>query len=135
MKLSLLQKSLLGAAVATLLLPALSFGRTGLAGGAFSGGGGGVDPFPPQFGGPKAVSSGGNITSLPLVVKISGAASAYTTVITTPGAGVVASGITNSSGVVVLSVPALPGLELDILGTTVVGVPVHGGQVVSIVID
>jgi len=47
----------------------------------------------------------------------------------------VASGTTNAQGVIQMTVPPVGGLELTVLTTDVVGVPVHGGQALSITIQ
>ncbi|MFT7464139.1 MAG: hypothetical protein ACI9EF_002488 [Pseudohongiellaceae bacterium] len=98
-------------------------------------GGGGVSPLPP-----KRVHHRNNpappVSSLdlPLLVGISGPASYYTVVVTNASGVVVASGQTNAQGMIQLTVPPLSGLELDVLDTVVVGMPVFGGQAVLITI-
>jgi hypothetical protein len=67
-------------------------------------------------------------------VLIDGAAPSYAVAVTTSLGQLVATGVTDVQGVVVLGVPPAVGLELDVIGTGVVGVPVHAGQVVSITI-
>ena len=91
------------------------------------GGGGGVTPVPPLLH-PQIPRFG------TLVVTIDGPLSSYTAVVTTPSQGVVALGTTNAQGVVVLDVPVGSNLQLSVLGTDVVGLPVHAGQVISITI-
>ena len=76
----------------------------------------------------------GDFIRLPLIVAIDGPVSSYTAVVTTPSQGVVALGTTNAQGVVVLAVPVGSDLQLSVLGTDVIGLPVHAGQVISITI-
>ena len=75
-----------------------------------------------------------HLLSLPLHVSITGPATSYTIVITTAGGAVVAAGATTTPGTLLMTVPAMNGLHLTVLGTSVVGLPVHGGQSVSILI-
>ncbi len=63
-----------------------------------------------------------------------GQASSYTVVVTSPSGAIVATGTTNAQGMTQLMVPAMIGLELDVLDTTVVGLPVAGGQAILITI-
>ena len=99
-------------------------------------GGGGSDPAPPdlQPNGPTLGVPSGEYLRLPLVVAVDGPLPNYMIAVTTPSQGVVALGVTNDQGIVVLKVPADAGLELDVIGTSVVGLPVHAGQVVAITI-
>lgn len=101
------------------------------------GGGGGIGPAPPNFAPPPVgnfTPSNNQLLRLPLVVIVDGAEPSYAIAVTTSAGQVVATGVTNAQGVVVLGVPAAGDLELDVLGTGVVGVPVQAGEVVTIVI-
>ncbi len=123
---------------AVLLLAALT--QAG-AGGArpvvMAGSGGTVSPSPPKApSGPVGsfTAPADEIVQLPLIVDIDGPLTSYAVVVTAPGGAVVAAGATGKGGLVRLSVPSMPGLELDVLGTGVAGLPVQGGQTVSIMI-
>jgi hypothetical protein len=104
----------------------------------FKGSGAGSNPNPPTFTIPNAFNLPGlppvQLERFPLVVSITGAASSYWVAVTAESGAVVAFGKTNAAGVAVLLLPAGRGLELDILGTSVVGLPVHAGQSVQVVI-
>ena len=97
--------------------------------------GGGILPVPPSSpAGPvgNLATPPGEHLRLPLVVAISGSEPAYLVVVTAPGGAVVGLGSTDTDGLLSLNVPAMPGLELDVVGTSVIGLPVHGGQIVAI---
>lgn len=101
---------------------------------ASGGGPGGVDPSPPQTKHRTTTAPPVDLISLPLHVAVLGQASSYTVVVTSPSGSIVATGTTNAQGMNQLMVPAMIGLELDVLDTTVVGLPVAGGQAILITI-
>ena len=103
---------------------------------AVASGGGGSTPNPPQYlpSAPTVATTPGDFLHLPLVVAVAGPAGSYTVAVTAASGAVVALGTTNAHGIVVLDLPSGFGLELDVVGTSVVGLPVHAGQSVSIVV-
>ena len=105
-----------------------------LPGAMVASGGGGISPGPPQAKHRTATAPPVDLLSLPLHVAVLGQASSYTVIVTSPSGAIVASGTTNAQGMIQLMVPAMIGLELDVLDTTVVGLPVAGGQAILITI-
>ncbi len=99
----------------------------------FSGGVGGGSSLPPTMPQPAAPSPR-NVVDTFLVVKVEGALPAYTVVVTTPG-GFSCVESTNAEGVAAMSVPWVADLELTVLGTGVVGLPVQAGQVLTIQVN
>jgi len=121
---------------ATVLLALFAAGQTegGIPVAPVLSGGGGSVPVPPQTRHRTTTAPPVDLISLPLHVAVLGQASSYTVVVTSPSGAIVATGTTNAQGMTQLMVPAMIGLELDVLDTTVVGLPVAGGQAILITI-
>jgi len=97
-------------------------------------GGGGTVPLPPIGAYPPFPVPPDHVTiQKPIFIMVSGPEAPYSVQIRI-GAHLIAQDVTDSNGLVVFMVPDVPGLVLDVLGTSVVDIPVKAGHVVQIVV-